>query len=443
MSTVYADDEQPDALPSPATPRSSRPRLSAVPVAAAVTAAVLGLVQGWVHARWADRHALGIRDVLMKWDAGWMTRIAELGYAGSPDPMNPEQHVEWQTVAFFPGYPVLVRVFSAPLAVFGADDATFLAALLVSAVASLVLACGLARLAVDVWHWSRSAADPTARPDLSVRARVAMAVAVTVLAFGAPMSFIYWMPFSEALFGALAVWALVMMLRRRYLAAGVLTLFAGLTRITAIALVLTLAAVAVAELWRWLRQRTDFPAHAVAAPVVGYLGLAAYLRWADHRVADIGGYFAAQKRGWSSEFDLGRATLRWLDEHTLIHDTSDHDAVAYVLSSWSMILVAVLCLASLWPLWRRWLPWQVWLVAVLVAGSVLGSDGIMHARPRLLLLPVLLLLLPFVVRAVQWATRDPRRALPRGVLLAGVGVLWCALGFWFFGWMIFKFHYGI
>lgn len=78
-----------------------------------------------------------------------------------------------------------------------------------------------------------------------------------------------------------------------------------------------------------------------------------------------------------------------------------------------------------------------------VAGSVLGSDGIMHARPRLLLMPVLLLLLPFVVRGVPWATRDPRRAWRRGVLLAVTGVLWCALGFWFFGWMIFEFHFGI
>lgn len=440
MSTAYADEVQ-ESVPTRPAPPAPRSRRLAVPVSAIVTAATLGLLQAWALAAWAAQDDKALRDVLIKWDAGWMTKIAEFGYFGFSVSPDPSERVEWQSVAFFPGYPVLVRMFSSPLSVLGKQDATFIAALVVSAAASFVFAWGVARLALDVAR--RMPTEGSVPPALSVRTQVVLTVAVTVLAFGAPMSFIYWMPYSEALFSALTVWALVMMLRRRYLAAGVLTLFAGLTRLTAIALILTLVVVAAVELWGWARRRSGFPVAAVTAPFVGALGMASYLHWADGVVAEIGGYFAAQERGWSSQFDLGLATLSWLSEHLVVQNPGDHDEVAYVLSSWAIIVAGVLCASSLWPLLRRWLPWQVWLTAILVAGSVLGSDGIMHARPRLLLLPVLLLSLPFVVRGVLWVARDRTRRWGGGVLLAAAGVVWCALGFGFFGWMIVEFQYGI
>ncbi|MCD9154128.1 hypothetical protein [Aeromicrobium duanguangcaii] len=441
MALALADGTH-ESPPPPDPPRARGSSLAAVPLAAVVTAATLGLIQVVALDAWAGFRDKTLHEVMIRWDAGWMTKIAELGYFGfsvSPDP----EELEWQSVAFFPGYPVLVRIVSAPWAVLGGEHATFAGALVVSAVASLVFAWGIAQLAVDIWQRRRTAPGRPTQQDLSVRARVALAVAVCVLAFGAPMAFIYWMPYSEALFSALVVWALVMVLRRRFLAAGVLTLFAGLTRLTVIALLLTLCAVAVVELWKWSRRRIDFPFAAVAAPAVGSLGIGAYLAWANRQVADIGGYFAAQKRGWNSEFDFGAGTLAWVREHPVLRETGDHDAVAYVLSTWVIVFAVVLCVASLWPLLRGWLPWPVWLTAVLVAGSVLGSNGIMHARPRLLLMPVLFLLLPFVVRGVQWAASDRPGRVRRGALLAGAGVLWCALGFGIFGWMAVEFRYGI
>lgn len=436
---VAHDESRGTPAPTAAVPSSPR-RRPVVPVAAAVTALMLGAVQAWALAAWASRRDLGLRDVMIKWDAGWMTKIAEFGYFGFSVSLDPQERVEWQSVAFLPGYPVLVRIASAPLAVLGREDATFVGGLAASAVASIVFAWGVARLAADMWSRSRVAEGA---PPPSVRAQAALAVAVTVLAFGAPMSFLYWMPYTEALFGALAVWTLVMVLRRRYLVAGVLTLGAGLTRITAVALVLMLCAVAAVELWHWARRRTAFPAGAVAAPVVGSLGMAAYIAWANAQVAEIGGYFAAQRRGWNSQVDLGVATFAWLREHLLLSGLDDRNEVAYVLSSWAIIAVFALCAASLWPLARGWVPWQVWLVAILVAGSVLGSDGIMHARPRLLLLPVLLLLLPFVVRVVDRIVRGGPRRPRRLALVAATGVLWCVVGFTFFGWMIVEFQYGI
>lgn len=435
--TVPADDS--GAAPAAAgPPRARRRRLPAVPVTAVVTLAVLGLAQTAVLAVWAGRHDRGLRDVMIRWDAGWMTKIAEFGYFGFSVSDEP---VEWQSVAFLPGYPVLVRIVSAPLSVFGLEDAIFIGAVTVSVLASVVFAWGVAQLAVDIW--SRTATGAGLSPVASTRTQVAITIAVTVLAFGAPMGFLYWMPFTEGLFGALTAWMLVMVLRRRFLAAGVLTLLAGLTRITAVALVLTLVAVAVVELWHWSRRRTSFPGGAVAAPVVGSLGLAAYIAWADRQTAEIGGYFAAQERGWQSHVDFGVATFAWLREHMVVQDVDDANAVAYVLSSWVIIAVGLLCAASCWPLLRGWIPWQVWLVAIVIAGSVLGSDGIMHARPRLLMMAVVLLVLPFVLRGVQWAARDRRGRVRRSAVLAGAGALWCVLGFAIFGWMLVEFQYGI
>ena len=104
-----------------------------------------------------------------------------------------------------------------------------------------------------------------------------------------------------------------------------------------------------------------------------------------------------------------------------------------------MILVAVLVVASLWPLLGRWLPWQVWLPAVVTVAITLGSDGVMHSRPRLLLIPVLLLLLPFVVRLTAVLLRRPRWVW----LLVPLVVGWIVLGFWVSGAMLIDFEYAI
>ncbi|WP_291479643.1 hypothetical protein [Corynebacterium sp.] len=430
-----------------AGPRTSRVPEAGVPlttaVVAAVTTLVTGAVQFVVMAVWGGRHGQTLREVLMQWDAHWMTMISEYGYSGfvmSPDQADP---VEWESVAFFPGYPVLVRAVAAPMAVLDVDDATYLAALAVSSVSAVVMAWGVSMLAVELWR--RRGAAPLDR-----RTVVVLSAAVTVLAVGAPMGIVYWMPYSESLFTAATVWALYSLLRRRFLLAGVLTMLAGATRLTAAALILTLCVAAALELWRWWRgdgtsQRDRvhrvraFPLGALLAPLVGSIGIVAYLSWADRKVAEIGGYFAAQERGWHSGVDMGAATLRWISGNL------PGELTGYSVSTWSMILVALLCAVSLWLLRTGRVPWQVWLPAVVLAGIVLGSDGIMHSRPRLLLVPVLLLALPWVVGLVRrWRTvTRPGAVAAAGVLLGAGAVLWCVLGFWVSGTMLIGFRYAI
>ncbi|MGP9722706.1 hypothetical protein ACT3SZ_01650 [Corynebacterium sp. AOP40-9SA-29] len=414
-------------------------------VVSAVVTVLTAAVQMVVMTIRGNRSGLSLREVLTQWDAQWMMMISEHGYSGFVMSAEASGPVQWESVAFFPGYPVLVRLVAAPMAVLDVADATFIAAIVTSAIATLFLAWGVSLLAVQLWR----------PPDR--RTLVVLTAVVTVLAVGAPMGVVYWMPYSESLFTALTVWALYFLLRRRFLAAGVLTLFAGLTRLTAAALVLTLFVAAAVEVWRWWRARQagktpqdaarrGFPASAVAAPLLGVLGIGAYLMWANRTVAEIGGYFAAQERGWHSGFDLGAASLRWLAANL------PGQMTGYTISSWSIILVTLLCVASIGMLWAGWIPWQVWLPAVVLAGIVLGSDGLMHSRPRLLLIPVLLLCLPLVVRAVRgWrtsASAGPAGAsgvvsIVAGAAIGVAAVLWCTLGFWVSAEMLIGFEYAI
>ncbi|MDN6352214.1 MAG: hypothetical protein L0K02_02735, partial [Corynebacterium sp.] len=274
-----------------------------VPIVAATTTVLVGVVQLAVLMAWGSHRDMAMRDVLLQWDSLWMTMISEHGYSGFVMSAAQSDPVQWESVAFFPGYPVLLRIVAAPLAVLNVQDATYLAAVMLSGLCAVLMTWGVARLALGMWSQKLS------RPVSDIFA-ASLTAAVGVLVAGAPMGIVYWMPYSESLFGALPVWALVFLLRQRYLLAGLLVLGAGLTRLTAVTLVVVLCAVAVCQVWRYWRSRRsegaegaegpgqDAPAPrvvlaAVASPVIGSLGIAAYLGWANNAVAEIGGYFAA------------------------------------------------------------------------------------------------------------------------------------------------------
>lgn len=405
-------------------------RQTAHHVAAMLTAAALSVAQLIVIEVWGARRGATLYDLLMKWDAAWLTGISEHGYLRVPgrDP--------FESVAFFPGYPTLVRMVASPMEIFGVHDATFVAALIVSMSCSLLMACGITCLVVDLGQWLRG-------QRLGTSARIGVTVAATAVVFGAPMSVMYSMPYSEAMFTALALWALVMLLRRRYLVAGALVMVAGLTRLTAVALVITLVLAALVELWRYYRDHNRFPWAAIASPVIGAAGLVAYLAWASDETRSAGGYFAVQDKGWGSAFDWGASTWDWL-RHNTIPESPDATSVGYTIAAWSMILTAALCVATAWPLRRGRLPWQIWFTATLAAGVVLGSGGTMHARPRLLLFATLLLLVPVVVLTIDRIARRDDWRLPAAVAALTTAIaLWCCVGFWVSGHMLIEFQYGI
>jgi len=229
------------------------------------------------------------------------------------------------------------------------------------------------------------------------------------------MAITYSMPYSEALFGALAVWALVALIDRRWWWAAGLIFLLGFTRLTAVTMIGVFVLVVL------LYARRDWRAW-VALSLTPW-SLLGYLTWASSHTIAQGGYFGIQEAGWDSGFDFGRATVTWVWE-VLATGRSG----GYLLT----VGVMVAAVAALIAAWRR-VPWEVWWFTAALLATVLLSDGIMHSRPRLLL-PAVILLLPWVIRGVE--------KLPPRVTVA-LGAAWVLFGAWFSAYMLAVFEWAI
>ena len=322
--------------------------------------------------------------LLNKWDAKHYVEIARGGYFGAD--ISTDGPVHETTMAFFPGFPFLVRIVSSLL---GAGVAG--TAIVLNVLFSVALAAGVMALA--------------ARMGKGKRAQVLSAVVVT----GVPMSIVFTMPYTESLFGALAIWAVVALVDERWWAAAAFVFLAGLVRLTAVDLV------AVFALMVLLRARRDW--RAWAAVVFSTVPLAGYLWWSSSHLKEAGGYFGIQKEHWNSGFDGGKATAVWLWE-TLSGATNG----GYLLSAGVMIAAPVFLVLA----WHR-LPLAAWLFSAVLMANVLLSDGIMHSRPRLLL-PAVIVLLPWV---------------KKGASASAAALAWAVFGAWFSAYMLGVFEWAI
>ena len=322
--------------------------------------------------------------LLNKWDAKQYVEIARGGYFGAD--ISTDGPVHETTMAFFPGFPFLVRIVSSLLGTGVAGTAIVLNVLF-----SVALAAGVMALA--------------ARMGKGKRAQVLSAVVVT----GAPMSIVFTMPYTESLFGALAIWAVVALVDERWWAAAAFVFLAGLVRLTAVDLVAVFALIVL------LRARRNW--RAWAAVVFSTVPLAGYLWWSSSHLKEAGGYFGIQKEHWNSGFDGGKATSVWLWE-TLSGATNG----GYLLSAGVMIAAPVFLVLA----WRR-LPLAAWLFSAVLIANVLLSDGIMHSRPRLLL-PAVIVLLPWV---------------KKGASASAAALAWAVFGAWFSAYMLGVFEWAI
>lgn len=303
---------------------------------------------------------------LASWDAQHYISIAREGYGGEDD----------RSYAFFPAFPLLLRLSGRLLGpLMQHDSSWYLLAGLLNTVISVVFVAGIMALCA---RWG----------DFGAPSR-ALAAAVV---YGAPMSVVYTMAYTEALFGALTVWALVYLHDRRWLALGLALVAAGTVRLTAVDLI---AAVAVVVVLKYRRV----PA-AWLAVLIAPLGLASYLLWANAHITTASGYFALQQEHWNSGFDGGLATLNWVFTSLVSHDN-----FGYLLSTAVIIGAPVIVAASFpWFVLRN-RDWGTWLFSAALTANIVLSDGIMHSRPRLLML-VTLLLAPLVVHA--WRAAGPK-----------------------------------
>ena len=145
--------------------------------------------------------------VWQRWDACWYTKIATFGYEANENSVN-----------FWPLFPLLTALVSLVL---GAG-AVALSGLVVAGIAFVAAIEGLRRLVGRDFS-----------PEVANR---------TILAISFfPTAFFFFAPFTESLFLALSVWAVIGARERRWLLALVAAFLASLTRIQGLFLMLPLA----------------------------------------------------------------------------------------------------------------------------------------------------------------------------------------------------------
>ncbi|MFD0330028.1 glycosyltransferase family 39 protein [Streptacidiphilus monticola] len=198
-----------------------------------------------------------------------------------PLPGNGVFTMEQNSVAFFPLYPALMRIVSSVTGL-----GSYGAGMLVSVLASLVAAAGIYALTDRLY---------------GRRAGILAAGLWAVF----PGAGVAWSLYSESLFTAFAAWACWAVVTRRWTAAGLLTLFAGLTRPSASVLVVAVCAAALVALYR--RDDGLRPLSGLLLAPVGFVG---YLAWASWKLGSVTGYFTLQERAWAHKVDWGYNLFR-------------------------------------------------------------------------------------------------------------------------------------
>jgi len=336
----------------------------------------------------------GVRGRLLSWDGGWFVRVAREGY--------PHGYTYDETgtlvgngLAFFPGYPTLVRL------VHYATGLTYdTAALTVSWLAGAVAAVLVFMLGARLYDRR-------------------VGIALTVLFCAQPMSLALSMAYSEALFTAFVAGMLVAAHRQAWLVAGLLGLAAALTRPTGAASAIALAVAAIMAV-----RRGDGPRwRPVLAAVVALAGVPAYLLWVGQRVGSPSAWFDIQTAGWGSTFDFGLSTWRFL-----VDSFRAGEGWIQVSIAWLLLSVVALALIAIYQ--RVWLPLLTYGLIALVL--VLGQGGYYHSKPRLLV-PVLLILVP--------AAAAIGRAKTHTAALVLLG--YSAFGLWYGAYLVTVWHYAI
>jgi hypothetical protein len=296
----------------------------------------------WSVGRWAN-----------SWDAQFYQKVATHGYGFRWPGARPLPH--GSLYPWFPGYPAAIAALHWPLRI--PPEA---AALIVTAAAGIAAAWGLARLAMLVTGDRR------------------VSLLAVALWAAAPGSVVFSMAYTETLYCALAIWALVLLLERRWLAAGALACAAGTVQLDGAAVTLAVAVAAAGPvigavragepLARWWR-----PAAAVPLAASGWLG---YLVFVAVRVHRWNGWFWIESAAWSQSFDFGRGVAKSFER-----------VLAGSSSMGATLLVAMVAAALVLAAWTLAEPLPPVLALYTVAVVVLaaGSSSYFSSMPRFLL----------------------------------------------------------
>ncbi|MGP3771280.1 hypothetical protein ACTWJ8_10620 [Streptomyces sp. SDT5-1] len=360
------------------SPRYAAPALLGY---AAVRALGLLVLTVWSAASGKSAHTL----LTARWDSLWYTRVAEHGYGWSVTLPDGTVH---SNLAFFPLLPWLER-FGAAISPLSYADA----GLVVSVPASLAAAWGIFAVG-DLLHGRKAG------------------VCLAVLWGALPVGVVASMAYSEALFTALAAWALYAVLRRHWVTAGLLAACAGLTR--------PIGAAVVAAVWvaaaLWVRRERRASWRLVAGVLLAPLGAAAYVLWVGRRTGGgLLGYLDVQEQ-WGNGFDGGVAFARFVAGQF----TSPLGALGGVGLIVGVALVVWLYVVGV----RQRQPAPLLVYTGIVVALALCASGYFGSKPRLLL-PAFPLLLPLAAALARWRTSRSAWVLGGLAVLSAVyGAFW-------------------
>jgi hypothetical protein len=179
-------------------------------------------------------------------------------------------------------------------------------------------------------------------------------------------------------------------LRRNWITAGILSVFAGLSRPTASAVI---AMVGLAALVAMIRRRDGWrPWLALVLAPLGYLGYLAFVALRMHR---IDGYIYVQRAAWGAGFDGGRYTfVRFVQSLQ-----GEHPFGVFVVM---LMIVVTLVLYVVTLLDRP--PWPIIVFSTIAIAMVLGTYGGFTGEARYLMaiFPVLLPVAGALAKARTW-----------------------------------------
>jgi hypothetical protein len=253
---------------------------------------VVFLAQRLLTVAWLVNHGAGeLRPLVTRWDAGGYLRLAQGGYV-YPN-ISTDGHVGASNLAYFPLFPWLVRRIG---------DTGLLplsqALVVVSWLGGLLAVWAI--FAVGNALYGRWAG-----------------IALSALWGMAPASLTLTMGYPEGMFTAAAAAALLCLIRRRPVWAGVCAAVAGLLRPSAVAVIAMVVVYFLVELGRWLAWRRSLPDDLSAPPrhaarragpdagelspvpsflgaAVSTVGLGAFMVYVGVRTGEVFGYFAVQ-----------------------------------------------------------------------------------------------------------------------------------------------------
>jgi hypothetical protein len=238
---------------------------------------------------------------LLHWDANYYMWIVQHGY---PTTLAPPSD---SFMAFFPGYPLVVRLFEA---VSGRPLGFSMVAVTVAA--ATVATVMIAKMVLLV----------TDRP---------VAFRTAIMWQLLPQSYLLCFGYSEALFVAVAASALYFTLKKAWIWAGIFAALSGLVRPTGLAFVVV-GVVALLSSLRRDRSWKPWPL-LVLAP----LGALSYLIYLWRHTGKLNAWLTASSN-WGDHEDLGRATFRFVKAQIL------HPSQFPVASITVAMMVVAFCL---------------------------------------------------------------------------------------------------